>query len=181
MFQLAFGLSAWTAGLYGLAYFAGNLLMKTVTGPSYKRFGFRTVMAANAVLAGLTMLACGFLTATTPLLVIIATLLLAGLFRSMQFTGMNTLAYADIPPDQRGSASTLSSMCHQIYQGVGVALAASLLTLSQSWHGAESLTITDFRFAFVVMGTVAIASSLIFLQLRPDAGAEISGHRRRVG
>ncbi len=30
MFQVAFGLSAWMAGLYVFAYFAGNLLMKTV-------------------------------------------------------------------------------------------------------------------------------------------------------
>lgn len=178
MFQLAFGLSAWMSGLYGLAYFAGNLLMKTVTGPSYRRFGFRTVMFANAILAGISMLVCGFLTATTPLLIIITTLLFAGLFRSLQFTGLNTLAYADIPPDQRSSSSTLSSMFHQISQGMGVALSASLLTLSQSWRGVDTLTIIDFRFAFIVMGITAIASSVFFLRLKPDAGAEVSGHRR---
>src|SRR5262245_17538830 len=49
MFQLAFGMNAFQSGLLVLAMFAGNLLMKTVTSPVLRRFGFRTVLMVNGV------------------------------------------------------------------------------------------------------------------------------------
>jgi EmrB/QacA subfamily drug resistance transporter len=179
MFQVAFGLTAWQAGLYVLAYFAGNLMMKTVTTPALRTFGFRTVLAANGALAGLAMLACAFLTPTTSPALVVAALLAAGLTRSMQFTALASLTFADIEPHQRGSSSTLSSMLQQVAAGLGVALGAILLNLSQSLRGGGGhLALADFRFAFVVIGLAALAGSVLFLRLRPDAGAEVSGHGR---
>ena len=175
MFQVAFGLSAWRAGLYVLAYFIGNLLMKTVTTPTLRRFGFRNVLVANGALAGLALLACGFLTTTTSSVVVVMVLLAAGLTRSMQFTALSTLAFADIEPRQRGSSSTLASMLQQVAAGLGVALGAILLTLSQALRGAGPLAQADFRFAFVVIGAIALVASALFLQLPPDAGDDVSG------
>jgi EmrB/QacA subfamily drug resistance transporter len=177
MFQLAFGLSALMAGLYVLAYFAGNLLMKTVTTPALRRFGFRNVLIANGVLAGLAILGCGVLTPATPAAVVVAVLLVAGLTRSMQFTALSTLAFADIEPHQRGSSSTLSSMMQQLAVALGVAIAAILLNVSQSLRRGDHLALADFRFAFIVVGVTALAASALFLRLKPDAGAEVSGHR----
>lgn len=181
MFQLAFGLSAWLAGLYVLAYFGGNLLMKTVTTPALRYFGFRTVLIANGVLAGAAMIACAFLTPATSTVIVVAVLLIAGLTRSMQFTALATLAFADIEPHQRASSATLSSMVQQVGVGVGVAVAAILINLSEAWRGAAHLALADFRFAFLVVGGVALAASLLFLRLAPDAGAEVSGHVRTGG
>jgi MFS family permease len=180
MFQLAFGLSAWLAGLYVLAYFGGNLSMKTVTTPALRRFGFRTVLIANGVLAGASMIACAFLTPATSAVIVIAVLLMAGLTRSMQFTALATLTFADIEPHQRASSSTLSSMMQQVAAGVGVAIAAILINLSEAWRGGSHLALADFRFAFLVVGVVALAASTLFLRLAPDAGAEVSGHIRRA-
>jgi len=177
MFQVAFGLSAWRAGLYVLAYFAGNLLMKTVTTPALRRFGFRNVLVANGALAGLAMLACAFLTPATSAVIVVLVLLAAGLTRSMQFTALATLAFADIEPHQRGSSSTLSSMLQQVAAGLGVALGAILLTASQGLRGAGHLALADFRFAFIAVGVMALLGSALFLRLRPDAGAEVSGHK----
>ncbi|HEY2708303.1 MAG TPA: MFS transporter [Caulobacteraceae bacterium] len=179
MFQLAFGLSAWLAGLYVLAYFGGNLLMKTVTTPALRNFGFRNVLFANGLLAGASMIACAFLTPATSAAIVVVVLLIAGLTRSMQFTALATLAFADIEAHQRASSSTLSSMVQQVGAGVGVGVAAILINLSQAWRGAPHLALADFRFAFLVVGGVAVASSLLFLRLAPDAGAEVSGHGRR--
>jgi EmrB/QacA subfamily drug resistance transporter len=180
MFQLAFGLSAWLAGLYVLAYFAGNLMMKTVTTPALRRFGFRTVLVVNGALAGLSMLACGFLTPETSAAVVVAVLLAAGLTRSMQFTALATLTFADIEAHQRASSSTLSSMLQQVSIGLGVAVGAILLNLSQSLRGASHLALADFRLAFIVVGLTALGGSLLFLRLSHDAGAEVSGHRVRA-
>jgi EmrB/QacA subfamily drug resistance transporter len=177
MFQLAFGLSALMAGLYVLAYFGGNLLMKTVTTPALRYFGFRNVLIANGVLAGLAILACGMLAPATPAAVVVAVLLVAGLTRSMQFTALATLAFADIEPHQRGSSSTLSSMVQQLSAGLGVAVAAILLNISQSLRHGDHLALADFRLAFTVVGLTALAASALFLRLKPEAGAEVSGHR----
>jgi MFS family permease len=180
MFQVAFGLSAWGAGLYVLAYFAGNLLMKTVTTPLLQWFGFRRVLIVNGALAGVSMIACGFLTPATPTLAGGAVLLAAGLTRSMQFTSLATLTFADIEPHQRGSSSTLSSMLQQLSVALGVAAAAILLNLSQSIRGGTHLALADFRFAFVVVGFAALLASALFLRLAPDAGAEVSGHLQKA-
>ena len=177
MFQVAFGLTAWTAGLYVLAYFGGNLLMKTVTTPALRRFGFRNVLIGNGALAGAAILACAALTPTTPAMIVVVVLLAAGVTRSMQFTALATLTFADIEPHLRGSSSTLSSMLQQVSMGLGVSLAAVLINGSQTLRGASRLGLADFRLAFVAVGLIAIAASALFLRLDADAGAEVSGHQ----
>ena len=176
MFQVAFGLTAWMAGLYVLAYFAGNLLMKTVTTPALRRFGFRNVLIGNGALAGAAILACAALAPTTPAVVVVAVLLAAGLTRSMQFTALATLTFADIEPRLRASSSTLSSMLQQVSMGLGVAVGAILINVSQSLRDADRLALADFRLAFLVIGLIAVAASALFLRLDADAGAEVSGH-----
>ena len=61
MFQVGFGLDAFRAGGLVVAYFIGNLVMKTVTTPTLRRFGFRSVLVVNGCLAGLSTAACGLL------------------------------------------------------------------------------------------------------------------------
>jgi MFS family permease len=177
MFQVAFGLTAWMAGLYILAYFAGNLLMKTVTTPALRRFGFRNVLIGNGLVAGASILACAALTPSTAAAVVVLVLFAAGLTRSMQFTALATLTFADIEPRHRASSSTLSSMLQQVSMGLGVAVSAVLINVSHSLRGADRLALADFRFAFIVVGLIATAASALFLRLDPTAGAEVSGHR----
>lgn len=179
LFQVAFGMDAIEAGTYLLVYFVGNLGMKVVTTPLLRLFGFRTVLAFNGLIASFSIMACGLLSPSTPQIVVFALLLLAGLSRSMEFTALNTLAFADIHPTQRSSASTLSSMLQQIAMLLGVAVAAALLNLSRLLRGVAETALIDFRWAFFAVGFIGVVSSLRFLQLPSDAGAEVSGHRRK--
>ncbi|KQV83300.1 MFS transporter [Rhizobium sp. Root1220] len=178
LFQLGFGLSSIEAGAYLLVYFLGNLGMKAITTPLLAKLGFRTVLWLNGLVAALSIVACGFMAPETPRLVIYALLFIAGLSRSMEFTALNTLAFADIDPAQRSSASTLSSMLQQVSMLLGVAIAAAVLNVSVAVRGTESPALMDFRWAFLVVGAIGIVSSLRFLRLQPDAGAEVSGHKR---
>jgi EmrB/QacA subfamily drug resistance transporter len=179
LFQLGFGLSAIAAGGYLLVYFLGNLGMKAVTTPILRRFGFRTVLGVNGLIAALSIVACGFLTPGTPQPVIHALLFAAGLSRSMEFTALNTLSFADIGPAQRSSASTLSSMLQQVAMLLGVAVAAAVLNLSAALRGVGNPVLADFRWAFVTVGLIGVLAALRFLQLPPEAGADVSGHTRR--
>jgi EmrB/QacA subfamily drug resistance transporter len=176
LFQMVFGLSSVGAGLYILAYFLGNLGMKSVTTPTLRRFGFRKVLIVNGLVASLSIIACAAITMQTPRALIVALMLIAGLSRSMQFTALATLSFADVPPAQRSSASTLSAIQQQVAMVFGVALAAAMLNLSQYLRGGEVLAPVDFRIAFAAIGAIGLVASFQFLSLAHDAGAEVSGH-----
>jgi len=107
---------------------------------------------------------------------VVALMLIAGLTRSMQFTALNTLAFADVASAQRSSAATLSSMLQQVAMLFGVAVAAALLNLSQIARGEATPDLVDFRTAFVAIGLIALVASFRFMVLPPNAGAEVSGH-----
>jgi EmrB/QacA subfamily drug resistance transporter len=175
--QVGFGYDAIRAGSYLLIYFAGNLAMKTVTTRTLKAFGFRRVLVVNGVVASSSILACGFLSPTTPDAITFLLLFVAGLSRSMQFTALNTVGFADIAPAQRSSASTLSSMLQQISMLLGVAIAAAIINLSALIRADSGSALDDFRWAFAIVGLIGIIASLRFVTLPHDAGAEVSGHR----
>ena len=178
MFQIGFGLDAFQAGALVVAYFIGNLAAKTVTTPTLRRFGFRSVLVVNGLLAGLSTAACGLLAPATPYAAIVAILFIAGATRSMQFTALATLAFADVDADRRSSATTISSMSQQLSMVFGVAVAAGCLNLFQMWRGAPALGLADFHAALFLVGAVICLASLYFLILTRDAGAEVSGHRQ---
>lgn len=178
MFQVAFGLDAFSAGGLVVAYFLGNLAIKAITTPTLRRFGFRSVLVVNGCLAGLSTAACGLLTPDTAYPLLIFILLLAGATRSMQFTALATLAFADVDAERRSSATTISSMSQQLSMVFGVAIAAGCLSLFQLWRGAPTLALVDFQASFFLVGAMVVLSALSFLRLTRDAGAEVSGHRR---
>ena len=103
LFQVGFGRSAFKSGLLVLAVFAGNLVMKPLTTPVLRHFNFRTILISNGFLNAAAIFACVFLTPATPVTVVVMLLFLSGLTRSMQFTALNTLAFADVPEDQMSS------------------------------------------------------------------------------
>jgi MFS family permease len=180
LFQVGFGFSAIRTGTFILVYFVGNLGMKVVTTPLLRRFGFRSILCFNGLIAALSLAACSLLSAETPEIISFALLLIAGLSRSMQFTALNTLTFADINASQRSSASTLSSMLQQMSMLLGVAIAAMVLNLSQIVHGNVTTSLMDFRVAFFVVGLIGVVSALRFLELPWNAGAEVSGHARKA-
>jgi hypothetical protein len=61
-----------------------------------------------------------------------------------------------------------------------VAIGAMLLHMSLSARGAAHLSVHDFTPAFVVMGCLALLSSLLFIPLEYHAGDEVSGRQRSV-
>lgn len=178
MFQVAYGMDALSSGGLVVIYFFGNLAIKSVTTPTLRRFGFRSILTVNGVLAGVSVALCGLVSPDTPYLLTAAILFIAGATRSMQFTALATLAFADVDAHQRSSATTISSMSQQLSMVFGVAVAAGVLNLSQMWRGAPALAPIDFQIAYLLMGGVIVVCSLQLLTLNRDVGAEVSGHRR---
>ena len=180
LLQLVFGLSPFAAGLLTFTAAAGALTMKMAAGPIIRRLGFRTVLFANGLISALVMMSYALFRQTTPHLMIIAALLSGGFFRSLQFTALNTLAYADVPQSSMSYASSLSSMAQQLFLSLGVASAALILHLSLGGRHVSQLAAHDFTAPFVIIGILALFSSCFFLLLDPAAGDEVSGRQPGV-
>ena len=175
MFQIGFGLNALQAGLMLLVYMAGNLAMKSGTTAVLRRFGFRQVLTVNGGLCAASMAACALLSPSLSVWVIYPVLFIAGLTRSMHFTTVSSLAFADIAADQRAGASTLSAMTQQTSATLGVAFAALALALFRNLRGASDLALSDFQNALLTGAALMAVASVWALRLPPDAGAEVSG------
>jgi hypothetical protein len=154
--------------------------MKATATPIIRRLGFRSVLIGNGVLSAFIMMGYALFRSTTSHYVIILTLLTGGFFRSLQFTALGSLAYADVPNSSMSGASSLSSMAQQLFLSLGVALGAMLLHISLGGRSSAHLSVHDFTPAFVVMGVLALMSSLLFIPLEYHAGAEVSGRRAGV-
>ncbi|MET0331278.1 MAG: MFS transporter [Dyella sp.] len=177
MFQLAFGMSATRAGALLLAMFAGNLAMKPATTPLIRRFGFRRVLLINGLLVAAGFALCALFGGATPLWLIAAVLFFCGLTRSMQYTVLNTIGFADVPQPQMNSATTLVSMAQQFNVGIGIAFGALALKLAALVHGHVDHTLhaDDFRLAFALVALLTLLALVDVLRLPRDAGAQVSG------
>jgi EmrB/QacA subfamily drug resistance transporter len=170
LFQLAFGLDPFASGLLLLAVFAGNLGMKPATSTVLNRVGFKTTLLVNGGIAIATIFGCSLLTPETPKAVIVPLLFVSGLARSMQYTTLNTLAFADVPQPRMSGANTLFSMMNQMASGLGIAIGAIALRLAGLMHPtADIVTTRDFQIAFSVVAVLAIAALMDFRRLAPDA------------
>jgi len=178
MFQVGYGLSPVQSGLLLLVYMLANLVMKTVTNPILTRFGIKAVLVWNGLIASAFIAACALISPTLPLVPTWIILAFAGASRSMQFTGLTMVTFADVSPAQRQPAAVVSALTQQIGMGGGVAVGALLLTFSQRLHGSAALTAQDFRAALVLAGVLSGLAVLSYMSLAADAGDEISGHKR---
>jgi MFS family permease len=179
LFQVGFGMTAFVSGMLTFVAAVGALTMKITTQPILRRFGFRNSLIANSIIASAATLVCCLFTPTTPTWLIMVLLLLGGFSRSLQFTSLNTLAFAEIEPRKLSAATSVASMQQQIALGLGVAVSALLLHLALLERGAvgQAPNASDLKLAMLAIGLMPLFSILFFRRLTPAAGAEISGHR----
>jgi hypothetical protein len=99
--------------------------------------------------------------------------------RSLLFTGLSTLVFADVPHEELGSATSLWYIVQQGTNVLGVSLSAILLTVSAQLAGEPRthLSVHDFRFALLVMAVIGLLALFSLRRLAADAGASVSGHR----
>ncbi|NWG25269.1 MAG: MFS transporter [Pseudorhodoplanes sp.] len=176
MLQLGFGMSPFQSGLITFVSAFGALGIKTAAAWILARFGFRAILTANAVLAASSIAACAIFTPSTPVVLMMGILLFGGVFRSLQFTSINTIAYAEIGAAQMSRATAMAAVGQQLSLSAGVAVGALVVESTLRWTGSTDITAEDFAPAFIVVGLISASSALIFARLPHDAGSEMSGH-----
>jgi EmrB/QacA subfamily drug resistance transporter len=176
LYQLGLGLPAWQSGLLMMPSAAAAITMKTATKPILARLGYKRVLTVNTVLIGCAIATFSLVGPGTPWFLIVLLALCLGFFNSLQFSSMNTLAYADVEGADTSMASTIASSMQQLSMSFGLAtgslVAAWFLAgLSQTDHAQVT---SALHHAFLALAAVTVASSVTFWNLRPTDGEAVS-------
>ena len=180
LLQIGFDLTPFQSGLITFTAALGSIFMKAAVAAILKRFGYRPVLVYNSLISAAFLAACATFLPGMPFAAMIAILLAGGFFRSLQFTAINTIAYAEIEPPLMSRATALVSVAQQLALSTGVALGALVVEITLLLKHSTTMSAADFPPAFLVVGACTAAASLVFVRLPPNAGAELAG-RGAVG
>jgi len=176
LYQLGLGLPAWQSGLMMMPSAAAAMGMKFLATRLLARFGYKQILIINTVMIGVTISMFSLVEPATPLVLIVLLSLCMGFFNSLQFSSMNSMAYADIETTDSSMASTIASSMQQMSMSFGLACGTLIAgwylgNLSQNDHQA----VTDaLHHAFITLGVLTGVSSLSFWTLRASDGESVS-------
>ena len=179
LLQLGFGLTAFQSGLVTLSNVVGAMGMKTIVPMILRRFGFRRVLMVNALFSAVLTAACATFTPGVPFAWIVGVLVLGGFLRSLEFTSINTIAYADVDDRRMSRATSLVAVAQQVSISIGVAIGALAVDLTLTLRGHETITAADFQPAYIAIALIAGCAAFLFAAMPPDAGAGLA--RRNDG
>lgn len=183
LYQVGLGLPAWHSGLLMMPTAAAAMGMKLIAPRVLGRFGYRQVLIVNTVCIGVTIGLFALVGPSTPTWVVIGIGLMQGFFNSLQFSSMNTLAYADVEQKDTSMASTISSSLQQLSMSFGLA-AGSLITawfLGNVPQTNQAVVTSSLHHAFAALSVLTVCSSAVFWRLRRNDGESISKGGRRKG
>jgi len=163
-FQLVFGWTPFLAGLMVAALFVGNLTIKPATTPLMRRFGIRRVLLVNGIASVGCFGLLALLRPGLPAVAIVVILYLSGALRSIGFTAYNSLAFSGVDGDDLTHANTLNASVQELAAGLGIAVAALLLSLMSS-----------FPYTYLVLSGLLAVTLVETLLLPRDAGSHVSG------
>lgn len=176
LYQLGLGLPAWQSGLLMMPAAAAAMGMKLICTYLLRHFGYRQVLIVNTVLIACTISTYALVGTGTPIAVIILMGLMLGFFNSLQYSSMNSMAYADISEADMAQASTVASTLQQMSFSFGLAC-GSLVTgfFLADLPQTDQLAVTSaLHHAFLALAALTLLSSLSFWTLRPSDGESVS-------
>jgi EmrB/QacA subfamily drug resistance transporter len=178
LLQLGFGFSPLRSGLLTFVTALGAIGMKTAAGSILRRWGFRRVLIFNSVVSAILVAAPAAFTPDMPIPLMVAILFVGGFFRSLEFTCINAISYAEIEPAKMSAATSLQSVLQQFSLSMGVTVGASVLQLTLALRGSPTLTPADFWPAFLVVGAISFLATFSFARLPEYAGEELAGRKQ---
>ena len=176
MMQQGFGYTPLQSGMITFVSAAGSFGMRTSAKRILRRFGFRSVLIWNTLIASFFLGLCAIFTPDTPKAIMMAIIFLGGVFRSLQFTALNTIGFAEIDSPLMSQATSFSQMAQRLALSLGVAISAFVL----HWTAGDAtvLPVHSFASAFLVIAVLSTISVVSFVGLSGDAGAELAGRQQ---
>jgi EmrB/QacA subfamily drug resistance transporter len=173
LLQLGFHMTPFQSGMVTFSTALGAMTMKAVVPTILHRYGFRPTLIWNAIISSLFLAACAAFTPATPVVIIIAVLVIGGFFRSLEFTCINTIAYAEIDRRDMSRATSLVSVGQQLSVSTGVAVGALAVELTMRGSGATEITAAAFPPAFLFVALISLSATFVFMRLHKEAGAAL--------
>ena len=172
LYQLGMGMPAWQSGLMMMPAAIAAMTVKAISPHLLRRFGYRRILIVNTALIGVVIGLFALADRNTPIVVIVLLSFLVGSGNSLQFSSMNSLAFADIDARSTSMANTIASSMQQLSMSFGLAC-GSLLT---AWYlgglpQTDQIAVTNaLHAAFITLGIATIVSSLSFWTLHREDG-----------
>jgi len=176
LYQLGLGLPAWQSGLLMMPAAVAAMAMKALSVPLLRRWGYRRVLLGNTLLVAAAIGAFTLVGRGTPLSVIVLLGFVMGLGNSLQFSSMNSLAYADIADADASMAATLASTAQQLSLSFGLATGSLIAawSLRDLPPGTADAVLTAVHHAFMALAVLTALSALVFRGLRASDGQSLS-------
>ncbi|MEJ0034801.1 MAG: DHA2 family efflux MFS transporter permease subunit [Gammaproteobacteria bacterium] len=176
LFQLGMGLPAWLSGLLMMPAAAAAMGMKVVASTVLRRFGYRRVLIVNTVLLACMIASFALIGRGSAIALVVVLGLLMGFCNSMQFTSMNSMAFADIETDDTATASSLASTFQQLSMSFGLACGSLVVGFYLAdFPQTDPNAITEaLHLTFFTLACLTLVSSLTFWALRPRDGESVS-------
>jgi len=175
-FQLGFGFSPAGAGLLLLANNLGDLALKPFVGRVIRWCGFRAALTFGTAAMMLGIAATALLHPSWPFWLLLAAMAAIGMARSVAFTAMASLAFADVQSEELPGASVLSSIGNSLSAAIGISLSALFLNIAQQGQEPQ---LADYRLAILCLAGMGMLSIPLFARLPRTVGATVSGHKSR--
>ncbi len=178
LYQIGLGFTPVQSGLLVLPQAVASLGMKSLMPRILATLGYRNVLVGNTIMCGVMIMSFATVGMDTPIWRIVLQAFALGFFTSTQYTSMNTLVYADVSGAQTSGASTIASTGQQLAISFGVASAALIAAIfvPHDQHSHPTAIVHGVQQAFLVLGVMTIASSVVFMELRKDDGDTMSQH-----
>jgi EmrB/QacA subfamily drug resistance transporter len=179
LYQVGLGFTPIQSGLLIMPQAVGAMSMKLIMTRVLTLFGYRGVLISNTIIIGVLILAFATIGLHTPVWLIVLQAFGYGAFSSLQYTSMNTLAYADTTEVQTSKASSIASTMQQMSVSFGVAIAGlTTAFFIPSTRGSQPLEIIHgLHEAFLLLGALTIVSTIVFRRLRSGDGDDVSQHK----
>jgi EmrB/QacA subfamily drug resistance transporter len=179
LYQVGLGFTPIQSGLLIMPQAVGAMSMKTIMTRVLNQFGYRGVLVSNTIIIGLLILAFGTIGPHTPIWLICLQAFVYGAFSSLQYTSMNTLAFADTTEAQTSKASSIASTMQQMSVSFGVAIAGltTAFFVPTSPRSEPLVIVRGLHHAFLLLGALTIASTIVFRSLRSGDGDDVSQHK----
>jgi len=179
LYQVGLGFTPIQSGLLIMPQAVGAMSMKLFMTRALNLFGYRGVLISNTVIIGILILAFATIGLHTPVWLIVLQAFGYGAFSSLQYTSMNTLAYADTTEVQTSKASSIASTMQQMSVSFGVAIAGlTTAFFIPSTRGSQPFEIIHgLHEAFLLLGVLTLVSTIVFRRLRSGDGDDVSQHK----
>jgi EmrB/QacA subfamily drug resistance transporter len=176
LYQVGLGYTPIQSGLLIMPQAMAAMSTKFLMPRILDRVGYRMVLISNTVVLGLLLMLFATVGPGTPLWLIVTQAFAYGAFTSLQYTSMNTLVYADIPPDKTSNASSIASTLQQMSISFGVAAAGltTALFIPDRVRSNPVQMIHGLHLAFLVLGGFTVLSTVVFSRLKAGDGGAVS-------